>query len=49
MKLLAKTAEERYQTAAGAARDLQRCLDEWETRGWIDEFCLESRIYQTGC
>jgi PAS domain S-box-containing protein len=30
MKLLAKTAEERYQTAAGAKRDLQRCLDELE-------------------
>jgi len=40
MKLLAKTAEERYQTAAGAASDLRRCLDEWETRGWIDEFPL---------
>jgi PAS domain S-box-containing protein len=38
MKLLAKTAEERYQTAAGIARDLRRCLDEWETRGWIDEY-----------
>jgi PAS domain S-box-containing protein len=38
MKLLAKTAEERYQTATGAASDLRRCLDEWETRGWIDEF-----------
>ena len=37
-KLLAKTAEERYQTATGAASDLRRCLDEWETRGWIDEF-----------
>ena len=40
MKLLAKTAEERYQTAAGAASDLRRCLAEWETRGWIDEFPL---------
>ena len=40
MKLLTKTAEERYQTAAGAASDLRRCLDEWETRGWIDEFPL---------
>jgi PAS domain S-box-containing protein len=40
MKLLAKTAEERYQTAAGAAGDLRRCLDEWETRGGIDEFPL---------
>src|SRR6201986_5641920 len=27
MKLLAKTAEERYQTAAGVASDLRRCLD----------------------
>src|SRR5438093_498870 len=40
MKLLAKTAEERYQTASGAASDLRRCLDEWETRGWIDAFPL---------
>jgi serine/threonine protein kinase len=30
MKLLAKTAEERYQTAAGVESDLQRCLVEWE-------------------
>jgi PAS domain S-box-containing protein len=30
MKLLAKTAEERYQTAAGLESDLRRCLDEWE-------------------
>jgi serine/threonine protein kinase len=29
-KLLAKTAEERYQTAAGVESDLRRCLDEWE-------------------
>ena len=30
MKLLAKTPEERYQTAAGADSDLRRCLAEWE-------------------
>ena len=30
MKLLAKTAEERYQTAAGVESDLRRCLVEWE-------------------
>jgi hypothetical protein len=30
MKLLAKTAEERYQTAAGVESDLRRCLAEWE-------------------
>ena len=31
MKLLAKNAEERYQTAAGLEADLRRCLEEWET------------------
>ncbi|CCE10690.1 PAS sensor protein [Bradyrhizobium sp. STM 3843] len=40
MKLLAKTAEERYQTAAGVEHDLRRCLAEWETQGRIDEFRL---------
>jgi PAS domain S-box-containing protein len=40
MKLLAKTAEERYQTAAGAESDLQRCLVEWETQRRIDDFPL---------
>jgi serine/threonine protein kinase len=40
MKLLAKTAEERYQTAAGVEHDLQQCRAEWEKRGRIDEFPL---------
>jgi len=40
MKLLAKTAEERYQTAAGLERDLRRCHAEWEDRRSIDEFQL---------
>src|SRR6267142_2046671 len=40
MKLLAKTAEERYQTAAGLERDLRRCLAEWERRGRIEPFAL---------
>src|SRR4029077_16589406 len=39
MKLLAKTAEERYQTAAGVERDLRRCLAEFDQRR-IDEFPL---------
>ncbi|WNC92266.1 AAA family ATPase [Paraburkholderia sp. FT54] len=38
MKLLAKTAEERYQTAAGVEADLRRCLALWETDRRIDEF-----------
>jgi hypothetical protein len=40
MKLLAKTAEERYQTSAGLESDLRRCLTEWETQSRIDEFHL---------
>ena len=40
MKLLAKTPEERYQTAAGVEHDLQRCLHAWETEHRIGEFPL---------
>ncbi|MGY8663367.1 AAA family ATPase [Bradyrhizobium sp. UFLA05-109] len=40
MKLLAKTAEDRYQTAGGLVRDLRRCLAELEDRGQIGEFPL---------
>ncbi len=40
MKLLSKTAEERYQTAAGVERDLRHCLSQWESRGSIDDFTL---------
>jgi len=40
MKLLAKTAEDRYQTAAGVERDLRRCLVDWEARGSIGDFPL---------
>jgi hypothetical protein len=40
MKLLAKTAEERYQTAAGLERDLRRCLAQFEAEGRIDDFAL---------
>ena len=40
MKLVAKTAEERYQTAAGLEHDLRQCRTEWEMRGRIDEFPL---------
>jgi predicted ATPase/signal transduction histidine kinase len=42
-KLLAKTAEERYQTAAGLGLDLQRCADAWAARGVIEPFALGER------
>ena len=40
MKLLAKAAEERYQTAAGVEGDLRHCLAEWEDRASVDDFPL---------
>ena len=36
--LLAKNPEERYQTAAGVERDLERCLADWERQHRIDDF-----------
>jgi PAS domain S-box-containing protein len=40
MKLLAKNAEERYQTASGLEADLRRCQGEWHLQGRIDPFPL---------
>jgi PAS domain S-box-containing protein len=40
MKLLAKTAEDRYQTASGLEADLQRCLTEWQAHRRIADFPL---------
>src|ERR1700692_269037 len=40
MKLLAKTTEERYQTAAGVEADLRKCLSAWEAHRPIDPFPL---------
>ena len=42
MRLLAKTVEERYQTAAGLEADLRWCLAKWESQGHIDAFELGS-------
>ncbi|WP_455282641.1 trifunctional serine/threonine-protein kinase/ATP-binding protein/sensor histidine kinase [Cupriavidus necator] len=40
MRLLAKTAEERYQTAAGVEHDLRHCLADWQRQGRVDAFPL---------
>jgi predicted ATPase/two-component sensor histidine kinase/GAF domain-containing protein len=40
LKLLAKTGEDRYQTAAGLGHDLQHCLAQWQAHGWIAPFPL---------
>src|SRR4028118_775436 len=43
MKLLAKTAEERYQSAWGLKADLQECLAKLQNNGQIAEFPLGRR------
>jgi len=43
MKLLAKTAEERYQTAWGLKVDLENCLHQLQTSGQILEFPLAAQ------
>jgi PAS domain S-box-containing protein len=43
MKLLAKNAEERYQTASGLETDLRQCLAEWQSHGRIDPFPMGAR------
>jgi len=43
LKLLAKDAEDRYQTAAGVEADLRRCLEELEAQGNVTTFTLGER------
>ena len=57
MKLLAKTAEERYQTAAGLEADLRRCLrgmggawpcrdlSRWATNDTSDRLLIPEKLY----
>jgi PAS domain S-box-containing protein len=40
MKLLAKTVEERYQTAGGVEADLHQCLTDWQLHGRLESFPL---------
>ncbi|PCC71565.1 PAS domain S-box-containing protein [Nannocystis exedens] len=39
-KLLAKTPEDRYQSARGVLTDLRRCLAEWQSFGRVEPFKL---------
>ncbi|MDP8935555.1 MAG: serine/threonine-protein kinase PknK, partial [Cyanobacteriota bacterium] len=43
VKLMAKTAEARYQTAFGIKHDLEKCLKEYSNHGTIQRFELGSR------
>jgi predicted ATPase/signal transduction histidine kinase len=43
MKLMAKNAEDRYQSALGLQHDLERCQQQWETTGEIMPFVLGER------
>jgi len=40
MKLLEKTAEQRYQSAFGLEQDLQTCFEQWQTTGTVQPFPL---------
>ena len=43
MKLMAKTAEDRYQSPAGLKYDLEKCLNQLQTNGTIENFPLGER------
>ncbi|WP_321161586.1 AAA family ATPase [Lyngbya sp. CCAP 1446/10] len=43
LKLLAKTAEERYQTADGIKADLETCLTQLQERGTITHFTIGAK------
>ncbi|MBF0442943.1 MAG: AAA family ATPase, partial [Oligoflexales bacterium] len=42
-KLMAKSADDRYQSSRGLIYDLQHCLQEWQRRGAISPFDLGSK------
>lgn len=40
LKLMAKSADERYQSVAGLRQDLQHCRQQWQSSGGIEPFAL---------
>ncbi len=48
MRLLTKTAENRYQSAYGAAADLAECIQQLKTKGEIRQFDLGRRDIPSG-
>ncbi|MEO0870223.1 MAG: AAA family ATPase, partial [Cyanobacteria bacterium J06642_11] len=42
-KLMAKNAEDRYQSALGLQYDLKHCLDQWKNNGGVSSFELGQR------
>ncbi|MFC1975032.1 AAA family ATPase [Chloroflexota bacterium] len=40
LKLIAKNAEDRYQSAHGLKTDLEECLRQWQNKGQVDPFPL---------
>lgn len=48
LKLLAKTGEDRYQSAGGVEDDLQRCLNSWAARRTIDPFAVAAKEMSEG-
>ncbi|HEY9851408.1 MAG TPA: PAS domain S-box protein [Leptolyngbyaceae cyanobacterium] len=45
IKLITKTAEERYQSAFGLKTDLEQCLIQWEEKGEISDFTIASKDF----
>jgi histidine kinase len=43
LKLMSKAAEDRYQSASGLAKDLNRCVEEFEGAGSVGDFPLGLR------
>lgn len=44
LKLMAKNAEDRYQSAAGLVADLTICRNEWEATKHIHDFALDRQV-----